>query len=67
MHERLATPVVRGGHFAHGPGTDHVLNQFVGGSSEACETFVSRLVGIARVDAIARARAGGHLPPWRPR
>ena len=56
--------VVRGGQFAPGAGTDHALNQFVGGSREACETFLSRLVGIAQDDPIAQARAGGHLPPW---
>jgi phosphatidylglycerophosphate synthase len=63
----LGTLVVRGGQFAPGVGTDRALNQFVGGSRDACETFLSRLVGIARDDAIARARAGGYLPPWRPR
>ena len=63
----LGTLAVRGGQFAPGAGTDHALNQFVGASREACDAFLTKLVGIARDDAIAQARAGGHLPPRRPR
>lgn len=63
----LGTLGVRGGQFAPGAGTEHALNQFVGASREACDSFLTKLVGIARDDAITRARAGGHLPPRRPR
>ncbi len=63
----LGTLVVRGGQFAPGPASEHALTQFAGASSGACDTFLTSLVQIARDDALARARAHGHLPPRRPR
>jgi hypothetical protein len=63
----LGTLVVRGGQFAPGPASEHALTQFAGTSREACDTFLTSLVPIARDDALARARAHGHLPPRRPR
>ena len=63
----LGSLVVRGGQFAPGPASEHALTQFAGTSREACDTFLTSLVQIARDDALARARAHGHLPPRRPR
>ncbi len=63
----LGTLAVRGGQFAPLAGTEHALNGFDGASNEACSTFLTKLVGIARDDALAQARARGHLPPRRPR
>ena len=62
----LGTLVVRGGQFAPGPASEHALTHFAGISREACDTFLTSLVQIARDDALARARAQGHLPPRRP-
>ncbi len=63
----LGTLAVRGGQFAPLAGTEHALNGFDGASNEACSTFLTKLIGIARDDALAQARARGHLPPRRPR
>ena len=59
----LGTLVVRGGKFAPGPASEHALTQFAGNSREACDMFLTSLVQIARDEALARARAHGHLPP----
>jgi hypothetical protein len=59
----LGTLVVRSGQFAPGAGTDHALNQFVGGSRVR-----DVLVETGRHRAGRRdCAAGGHLSPWRPR
>lgn len=63
----LATLAVRDGQFVPGPATEHALSQFADTSREAGAAFLENLVRIARDDAIARARAHGHLPPERPR
>jgi hypothetical protein len=62
----LGTLAVREGCFAPGPGVEHAISQFVEQTSEACDAFLTKLVRIARDDALARARATGHLPPARP-
>ena len=51
----LGSLVVRGGQFAPGPASEHALTQFAGTSRDACDTFLTSLVQIARDDAIARA------------
>jgi hypothetical protein len=63
----LLTLAVREGQFTPGAATEHALSQFDGTSREACESFLTNLVRIARDDAFARARDQGHLPPERPR
>jgi len=63
----LDTLTVRDGQFVPGPAADHALSQFAGTSREACDAFLDNLVRTARDDALARARAQGHLPPERPR
>jgi hypothetical protein len=63
----LATLAVRDGQFVPGPATEHALSQFADTSREACDAFLDNLVRTARDDALARARAHGHLPPERPR
>ena len=63
----LATLAVRDGQFVPGPAAQHALSRFAGASREACAAFLDNLVRIARDDALARARAHGHLPPERPR
>src|SRR5688572_24412297 len=63
----LGTLTVRNGQFVPGPAAEHALMQFAAASVEACDAFLTTLVQIARDDAIARARAHGHLPPERPR
>jgi hypothetical protein len=63
----LATLAVRDGQFVPGPATEHALSQFADASREACDALLDNLVRIARDDALARARAHGHLPPERPR
>ena len=63
----LGTLAIRKGQFAPGAGTEHALSQFAGASREASDVFLTNLVRIARDDALARARAHGHLPPQRPR
>ncbi len=63
----LATLAVRDGQFVPGPATEHALSQFADTSPEACDACLENLVRTARDDAIARARAHGHLPPERPR
>lgn len=63
----LGTLAVRHGQFMPGPATEHALGEFSGASREACDAFLTSLVRIARDDALARARAHGHLPPRRPR
>ena len=63
----LGTLAVRDGQFVPGAATEHALTQFAGTSREACDAFLTTLVQIARDDALARARAHGHLPPQRPR
>lgn len=63
----LETLAVRDGQFAPGAATEHALTQFASTSREACDAFLTMLVQIARDDALARARAHGHLPPQRPR
>lgn len=62
----LETLVVRDGQFVPGPASEHALTQFAGSSHAACEMFLTSLVQVARDDALARARAHGHLPPKRP-
>jgi hypothetical protein len=62
----IGTLAVREGCFAPGPGVEHAISQFVDYTTEACDAFLTRLVRIARDDALARARASGHLPPLRP-
>jgi hypothetical protein len=59
----LRTLAVREGRFEPGAGAEHALNQFAGVSSQECDAFLSNLVRIVRDDALARARAHGHLPP----
>ena len=63
----LLTLAVRDGQFTPGAATEHALSQFDGTSREACDSFLTNLVRIARDDAFARARDQGHLPPERPR
>jgi hypothetical protein len=63
----LATLAVRDGQFVPGPATEHALSQFADTSREAGDVFLDNLVRTARDDALARARAHGHLPPERPR
>jgi hypothetical protein len=63
----LATLAVRDGQFVPGPATEHALSQVADTSREACDAFLDNLVRTARDDALARARAHGHLPPERPR
>jgi hypothetical protein len=63
----LQTLAVRDGQFAPGPATEHALTRFASTSREDCDAFLTMLVQIARDDALARARAQGHLPPQRPR
>jgi len=63
----LGTLAVRNGQFVPGGGAQHAIARFVGPSPEACDTFLTNLVHIARDDALARARAHGVLPPLRPR
>jgi len=46
-----------------GPATAHALNEFDGTSREACDAFLTSLVGVAPDDALAQARAHGHLHP----
>jgi len=43
------------------------LTQFASTSREVCDASLTTLVQIARDDALARARAHGHLPPQGPR
>jgi hypothetical protein len=63
----LRTLAVRNGRFEPGAGAEHALNQFAGASTEECDAFLTNLVRIVRDDALARARAHGHLPPDRRR
>jgi hypothetical protein len=63
----LETLAVRDGQFVPGAATEHALTQFASTSRESCDAFLTMLVQIARDDALARARAHGHLPPQRPR
>jgi hypothetical protein len=63
----LGTLAVRDGQLVPGGATQHALVTFVGTSPEACDTFLTNLVHIARDDALARARAHGFLPQSRPR
>jgi hypothetical protein len=63
----LGTLAVRDGQFVPGAATEHALTQFASTSREGCDAFLTTLVQIARADALARARAHGHLPPQRPR
>jgi hypothetical protein len=63
----LSTLAVRDGQFVPGPATEHALSQFAETSPEGCNAFLDNLVRTARDDALARARAHGHLPPQRPR
>jgi hypothetical protein len=58
----LGTLAVRNGQLVPGGATQHALLTFVGTSPEACDAFLSKLVRIARDDALARARAHGVLP-----
>jgi len=62
----LGTLILRDGYFVPGAGVEHALSQFTGSSSEACDAFLTQLVRVARDDALARARAAGHLPDTRP-
>ena len=62
----LVTLAVRDGQFVPGPATEHALSQYADTSREACDAFLDNLVRTARDDALARARAHGHLPPQRP-
>jgi hypothetical protein len=50
----LATLGVRDGQFNPGPATQHALGQFVGSSVAECDAFLTRLVQVARDDALAR-------------
>jgi hypothetical protein len=61
----LATLAARDCQFV--PSTEHALSQFADTSREARAAFLDNLVCIARDDALARARADGHLPPERQR
>jgi hypothetical protein len=63
----LVTLAVRHSQFLPGPGTDHALTRFAGTSREACDTFLTTLVQVARDDSLGRARDHGVLPPKRPR
>jgi hypothetical protein len=63
----LETLAVRAGQFVPGGTTRQAIATFMGSSPEACTTFLSTLTRSARDDALARARAHGLLPPWRPR
>jgi hypothetical protein len=62
----LGTLAVRNGQLVPGGATQHALLTFVGSSPEACDALLSKLVHIARDDALARARAHGALPQRRP-
>jgi|SRR5579859_1813143 len=62
----LSTLAFRDGYFAPGAGVEHALREFTDSSSEGCEAFLTQLVRVARDDALARARAAGHLPYTRP-
>ena len=63
----LGTLAVRGGEFVPGGATRHAITRFVGRTPEVCDAFLTTLAHIARDDALARARAHGLLPQWRPR
>ena len=63
----LSTLAVRDGKFVPGASTVHGLSQFAGTSREACDTFLTSLVQVARDDALGRAREHGLLPPRSPR